>query len=200
MADEPVRRLADEDLERGGGLLEPRGDVDRVSGDETLPGPRIAGDDLPGVHPRPVLDLHPPTLLELLVQSPQRLLHRSGRTHGPQRVVLVDPRQPEDGHDRVADVLLDAPAVVLEDLAHLLEVAGHELAERLRVERLAEVRRALEVGEDDRDRLPHLLRGELRRELRPAETEAVGVLLAAIWANLHKASVRLEGVPAPARA
>ena len=74
----------------------------------------------------------------------------------------MDPRQAEHGHDRVADVLLDAPAVVLENLLHLLEVAGHELAERLRVEGLAEVRRALEVAEDDRDRLPRLLRGELR--------------------------------------
>ena len=135
----------------------------------------------------------PQRCLELCVQRPQRLLHRERRPHRTQRVVLVQPGQAEDGHDRVADVLLDTPAVVLEDLAHLVEVARHDLAQRLGVERLAQVRRALEVREDDRDRLPRLL-GDLGGELGPAESaqaKARRVLLAAIWADLHDSSLGL---------
>ncbi len=50
--------------------------------------------------------------------------------------------QAEDGHDRVADVLLDRPAVALDDLAEGGEVAGLEGAEGLGVEALADARRA----------------------------------------------------------
>jgi hypothetical protein len=105
----------------------------------------------------------------------------------------VQSGQAEDGHDRVADVLLDPSPVVLEDLAHLVEVARHDLSQRLRVERLAETRGALEVGEDDRDRLPRLL-GDLGGELGPAESaqaKARRILLAAIWADLHDSSLGL---------
>src|SRR5205814_8251069 len=86
-----------------------------------------------------------------------------------------------------------AAAVVSQDRRDRGEVAMHDLAQRLRVERLAEARRALEVGEDDRDGLADLLRPDSRRERRaaePAEPEAVGVLLAAGGTRRHPASLR----------
>ena len=73
-------------------------------------------------------------------------------------VVLVQLREAEDRHHRVADELLDDAAVLLELRAHRVEVARHHLAERLRVELLAHRGGALEVGEDDRDDLAELLR------------------------------------------
>jgi hypothetical protein len=71
------------------------------------------------------------TLLELLVESSEMVPHLGGRADCSKRVVLVYARQSEDGHDRVADVLLDRPAVALERGSHLVEVARHDLADRL---------------------------------------------------------------------
>src|ERR687891_318492 len=53
---EPVRRLADEHLERRRGLLEARRDVDGVSRDEPLTERGVAGDDLAGVDPGAILE------------------------------------------------------------------------------------------------------------------------------------------------
>ena len=52
--DEPVGQLAEQHLALGRRLLEPRGDVDGVAGDESLAGRRVAGDDLAGVDAGPV--------------------------------------------------------------------------------------------------------------------------------------------------
>jgi hypothetical protein len=82
--------------------------------------------------------------------------------------------------------------VPFEDLAHLLEVEVQDLAEGLRVQPLTEARRALQVAEDDRDRPPDLRRDGLGHETRAAEaaeTEPVGVLLAAVGADLHGMSL-----------
>ena len=51
------------------------------------------------------------------------IAHLDRRPHRAQRVVLVDVRQPEDRHRRVADELLDRAAVALEDRAQLRVVA-----------------------------------------------------------------------------
>ena len=48
---------------------------------------------------------------EVFVEGGQGGLHRGRAAHRPERVVLVADRQPEDRHDRVADELLDGPAV-----------------------------------------------------------------------------------------
>jgi len=73
------------------------------------------------------------------------LPHLGGRSDGPERVVLMHPRQAEDGHDRVTDVLLDRAAVPLEGLAHFIEIPRHHLADSLGVQLLAHRGRALEV-------------------------------------------------------
>ena len=63
------RLLADQDLPRLGGLLEPRGDVDRVAGGEAL---RRAGDDLAGCHADASLETELRECLAHLDRSPQR--------------------------------------------------------------------------------------------------------------------------------
>ena len=114
--------LADQDLARLRRLLEPRGDVDRVTGREPLLG---AGHDLAGRHADASLD----------AELGERVAHLDRRAHRPQRVVLVHDRDAEDGHHRVADELLDRAAVALDDRPHPLEVAGEQRPQRLRVER-----------------------------------------------------------------
>ncbi len=58
------------------------------------------------------------------IESLERLAHLGRGAHGAQGVLLVDDGHAEDGHDRVADVLLDRAAVALDDLAHAREVAA----------------------------------------------------------------------------
>jgi hypothetical protein len=162
--DEAIRGLAEEDLHRRRVLLEAGRRVHGVAGDETMPDAHVAGDDLTGVHARAVGQPDTPDALELVVQVGEPALHVRRRPDRAEGVVLVQCRQAEDRHHCVANVLLDRAPVTQQRGTHLLEVAVHHLAQRLRVERLAEVRGALQVGEDDRDGLPHLLRRQRRRQ------------------------------------
>src|SRR5204862_4975962 len=115
-----------------------------------------------------------------------------------QRRVLSQLRQSEDGHDCVADELLDGAPLAFEDRLHRLEVPAQNLPERLGIERLAETRRAHEVREEDRHGLTHLLlrvsRGEGRSAVA-AEPEPIGVFLSALRADLHQPSVRPSLAP-----
>ena len=75
---------------------------------------RVARDDLAAVHADVVAELEPEVGTELRVQPLQRGLHVGGGADRAERVVLVPHGQPEHRHDRVADELLDGPAVPLE--------------------------------------------------------------------------------------
>jgi len=100
----------------------------------------------------------------------------------------VDLRHAEDGHDRVADELLDHAAVALDDPLHLLEVAGEQASQRLRVGRLAERRRPRDVAEQNRDGLSLLAPARCRRERSTAllaEFRPLGVLVPAACADRH---------------
>ena len=70
---------------------------------------------------------------------------------GPFGVVLPGDRCSPDGHDGVADELLDGAAVALDHVGAEREVAGQDLADVLRVAFLGERREPDEVGEQDRD-------------------------------------------------
>jgi hypothetical protein len=52
--------------------------------------------------------------IELLVQASELVPHLDCASHSPQGVVLVQRRDPEDGHDRVANEFLDRAAVALQ--------------------------------------------------------------------------------------
>ena len=66
-------------------------------------------------------------------------------------VILARDGCTPDGHDRVADELLDRPAVASDDVARELEVARQQLPRVLRITTLRERREAHEVSEQDRD-------------------------------------------------
>ena len=150
LAHESLGRRADENLAGARSLLEALGDVHCVACGERLAGAR---DDLPGVDADPHLE----------PEGRDGVAHLEGRAYRSQGVVLVDLRDTEDRHRRVADELLHRAAVALEDRAQLRVVAGHELAQDLRVGALTERSRADEVAEDDRDRLALLARCGGRR-------------------------------------
>ena len=193
VADQPEGQLTEEDLHRRGGLLESRRRVDGVAGHHALAGAQVAGDHLARVHAGAVLEAHAPRALELVVELLERELHAPRGANRPERVVLMRARKPEHRHDRVADELLDRAPVLHEHTPHLLEVPVDDLVERLGVEPLAEHRRPLQVGEDDRHGLPHLGGGDRGRErsaAEPAQPESVRVLLAAGGAGRHATSVR----------
>ena len=77
---------------------------------------------------------------ELVVQDREAVAHLERGPERPQRVVLVQHGRAEDGHHRVADELLDRPAVPLERGPHLVEVARHHAPHQLGVAHLAEAR------------------------------------------------------------
>ena len=110
--------LADQDVARRRGLLEARRHVDRVAGGQPL---GRAGDNLPGVDADARLER----------ELGERVAHLGRRPDRPQRVVLVDVWHAEDCHHRVADELLDAAAMCLDDRLHALEVARQQGAQRL---------------------------------------------------------------------
>ena len=147
----------------------------------------------PVLTPTRIAISRPRSRAEGRVQGRQRDLHLGGGADGPERVVLVDDRDAEDRHDRVADELLDRPTVALEDRPHRVEPAAHDRAQRLRVEVLAKSGRAGDVGEHDGDDLARLAgrlgRGE-RRPARHAEARDIGVGGRAGRADDHPGSLR----------
>ena len=193
VAGEAVRHLADEDLAGRGRLLEALGDVDRLARHEALGTARVAGDHLTAGHSRAHGDAHAEVALELFVELGQRVAELDDRPQRAQRVVLVDDRRAEDGHDRVADELLHRPAVALEDRPHAREVAIHDPAQLLGVVALAHAGPVGHVREDDRDGLAHARARRLRRrEGRAAGWTEPGPLvgrLAAPGACGHGSSV-----------
>ena len=100
-------------------------------------------------------------------------------------------RVAEDGDERIAGELLQRAAVPCDDRGDLAEVAREDPPDRLRVEPLAERRRARDVDEEDGDRPPRLdgerlggvVRGDLRRAAGRAEACPVGRSLSTLVAE-----------------
>jgi hypothetical protein len=78
-----------------------------------------------------------------------RRLHGQRAAHGPLRVVLAGGFRSPQGHDRVADVLVDAAAVVgdgpVDGRPQIVHDPGHDLG----VHRFRQGREAGDVGEED---------------------------------------------------
>ena len=134
--------------------FEPLRDDDGVAGRERLPLLRVACDHLARVDTGADLDPDAVGGLEPVVQAGERLAELDRGANGAQRVVLVHDRDPERGHDRVADELLDRAAVPLQHLAGGLVVARPDTAKRLGIEAFPQRRRIGDVTEDERDGLP----------------------------------------------
>ena len=110
----------------------------------------------------------------------------------PLGVVLVDHRRAEDRHDRVADELLDRAAEALDLVLDARVVRAERRADVLRIGPIGARREPDEIDEEDGDDLALLLRGRgaERRRAGAAEAEAVGILLAAPWADEHAPRLR----------
>ena len=125
-----ARRLADEHLARLRDPLDPRRGVDDVAGDHALAlgsdrHRRLAGED-----GRPRAQAARPGLV---AERRDRGDEVERGTHGAFRVVLGRRRRAPHRHHGVADELLDGAAVERDQAPARVEVAGEQLARRLRV-------------------------------------------------------------------
>jgi PAS domain S-box-containing protein len=136
--DESVRRVADQDLARGGRLLEPLGDDDCFAGNEVLVGRGLAGDDLARADAGAHRELGTVLALEALVERGQYPAQLDRRPNSPQCVVFVCARDSKDCHDCVANELLDGAAVAFDHGPRLREVCRLDASQRLGVKPLAE--------------------------------------------------------------
>src|SRR4029450_12073463 len=98
-----LRLAPDQDLARPRRLLEPLGHVNGVAGNEPLTGCGVARDDLTGVGAETDLEPDPEAALELVVQVLELLSHLDGCRNRTKRIVFVQRRNDDHGHDRVAD-------------------------------------------------------------------------------------------------
>ena len=188
-----VGRLADDDLTDRGRLLEPERGDDDVARRHSLPrvGTGAQVDErLAGVDRDPDLQVE----VLLVVQLADRAADRERRQHGALRVVAVRDRSPEQGHHRVADVLLDVPAEALELRPHPAEVRRLDAPQILGIEAGRDAGEVDEVDEQDGDD-PALLasgrvRGRQQRAARPAQPGLGRVVLPAVGTRGHVRSVR----------
>jgi hypothetical protein len=128
-AGERERGRTDQHLAGRCSLLESRRHVDRVTRRQPLFSPRH---DLAGRHADATLEL----------ELGQRVPHLDRRAQRAQGVVLVHGRHAEHGHHGVADELLDAASVALDNALHALEVGREQCAQPLGIDRFAERGRA----------------------------------------------------------
>jgi hypothetical protein len=189
VADEAIGALAEQDFAAFRELLEPRRNVRRVTRDEIVVGDEADSRDRPSVDTSPGRDGDAEASFELRIEPSELRPHLDRRPHGPQGIVLVQGRDPEDREHGVADEFCERPAMALDDRPHRVEVLCHDLRERLRIELLPERGRADDVGEEDGDRLAERLRG-LSQGHRPAagvaETRPLTVLRATVRAGQHE--------------
>src|SRR6266550_5942212 len=164
---EVVSARPDEDLSRLRGLLEPRGDVDGVTRRKRA---TLARHDLAGVDAHPDPQLGPEVALKVFIQAAELLAQLVRGPGCPQRIVLVDDGDSEDGHDRITDELLHGATVAFQHVAREREVPLHHSAELLRVESLAQCGRAGHVAEEDRYGLADLAWRRSFHQLRATGT------------------------------
>ena len=190
LAEQLDRFRPEEDLVGLRGLLQTSSDVDRVTRCQPFLRSR---DDLAGVDTDPHSKPRAEVAFQLFVQGGDSEPKICCGSHAPKRIVLVNHRNAEDGHHRVADELLDNAAVALHGFARHIEVARQHVPKTLRIQPLAERRRSADVAEEHRDRLA-LLSNCLRRLERScagvAEAGSSRISLATLCADSHVAEAR----------
>ena len=85
--------------------------------------------------------------------APDRVLHPQRRVAGAKRVILVRQRRAEEGHDPVAQDLVDGALVVVDRLHQGFEDRVEDLPRFLRIPVGQELERALQIGEEHGDLL-----------------------------------------------
>src|SRR5262249_44889786 len=123
------------------------------------------------------------------------IANRERRSNSPLGIVLVRDGRPEEGHDCVADELLDRAAEALEFGAQPSVVGRKQGAHVLWIESFRACREANQIAEEAADDLALLLRerrnglGERCRAER-AEAKIAGKLLGAARAGRHEIESR----------
>ncbi len=141
---------------RTGELLHARREV-RGLADRGVVHVQVAADrahhDLAGVEAHP--DLHAARRGRRTFgrDPPDAIVHAERRVGGAHRVVLVGKRRAEDGHDAVAEHLVDRALVAMDRLHHRLDHGVEELARLLGIAVGQELEGALHVGEEHGDLL-----------------------------------------------
>ena len=123
VAHQAMGLVADQDLIRLGGGLQAGGGVHRVAGDAAEVRGLGADEHLAGVHADPAGEADGVVAFELVVEVLECGAHVDGGADRAERVVLVELRDAEHGHDGVPDELLDRAPVAFERRAHRVEVA-----------------------------------------------------------------------------
>ena len=125
--------------------LEPRSGVDEVAGDHALAVGRERDRRLARDHRASRRDARSVGRS----QPADRVEQVHGRANRAFGIVLVRDRRAPHGHDRIADELLDGPAVAVDALPREHEVAVQELAHGLGIAVVGECREAHQVREQD---------------------------------------------------
>ena len=112
-----------------------------------------ADDDLAGVDADPDLHVEALTAPDLLGVLRDRALHPEGRVAGAHRVVLVGHRRAEQGHDAVAHHLVDGALEAVDGFHQSLDDRVEQGAGVFRIAVDQQLEGALQVGEEDGDRL-----------------------------------------------
>jgi len=145
---ETERGLRDVDLARSRGRLDALRGVHRVAHDAVLgDGADRAGDDDAGAQ----AELDAAFLHHARGVVGEGALHAQRGAQSALRIVLVCYGRAEDDEDRVADELLDGAVVGDGLFGKVLEDAGHQDLELLRVHLVRQLGESREVCEEDRD-------------------------------------------------
>jgi len=191
VADEARRLGPDEDLAGLRQVLEAGRHVDGVAQQAGIGGSRCAGarhDDPgrdPGVHGQGTTNLRCDARAQL-VDGGMDLQHRP---HGPLGVVLVGDRVAENGHDRVAEQLVDPAAVAFDDRGGRGEDLAHHRLDVLGIELLRHGSEPGQIAEEYGDLAPFRLPRSDFFELGAAliaEPSPRRVLESTIAARLHE--------------
>ena len=166
------RALADQDLAGGGGLLQASRGVHGLAGDAEV---AAVGDreDFAG------LDPHPHGQLAVDRRDPVD----DGEGGGDRTVwiVPVGDWRAEDGHHRVADVLLDGPPMLFESPARRVEEGLQAPAKVLGIELCGKLGRADQIGEQHRRDLPLSSQAAHVMKITPLGAVRIGLSDYAAW-------------------
>ncbi len=144
--------VGQEDAPGWGSSLETSGAVDDLANDHDITTGAVvhgAHHDVAGVDSHPHLERDAVTVLQLLVEVVQPIVHGKRRSHGPVGVVLAGSVHAEHRHHRVADELLDDAALVLDAACPNSEILCDDRAHVFRIELTREHGEVDQVGEQD---------------------------------------------------
>src|SRR5947208_4738539 len=166
---EAIRRVADEDLARLGGLLEPRRDVRRAAAHAELAllAADGAGDGEPSVDPDAQREVATGALGDAFVLAVERSEDRERGPLGARGMIDLVVDCAEDRDDGVADVLLDEPVERPNLDRDRVPGGAHVLVQLFRVEALRERGASRDVGEKHRDLFSSTREGLTREETGP---------------------------------